>query len=107
MSIAERRAGLRVVSFIIATPFIVFILYIGFDILAKELDGPGKLFITQLFVSLGRDARFVIGGVLRVIGTVLFFAKVFGYAIRGYRIVKQVIKWNTAGLSIAAPTATV
>jgi energy-coupling factor transport system substrate-specific component len=99
--------SLWVVAFVIAAIFIGFILMIGFDILAKGLDKPSEWLITQPFVVLGRDALFAIAGVLWVIGTIIFFMELSGWTIKGWRIVRQVIRWDAIDVSVTALSAAV
>jgi len=100
-------ASLWVISFIIAALFIALFLYIGVDILAKGLDKPHEWLVTQPFVRLGRDFWFIVGGVLWIIGTVLFFMEVLGWTIKGWRLVRQIIRWDAVDVSIVALTATI
>jgi energy-coupling factor transport system substrate-specific component len=99
--------SLWVVAFVIAAIFIGFILMIGFDILAKGLDKPSEWLITRPFVVLGRDALFAIAGVLWVIGTIIFFMELSGWTIKGWRIVRQVIRWDAIDVSVTALSAAV
>jgi energy-coupling factor transport system substrate-specific component len=99
--------SLWVVAFVIAAIFIGFILMIGFDILAKGLDKPSEWLITQPFVVLGRDALFAIAGVLWAIGTIIFFMELSGWTIKGWRIVRQVIRWDAIDVSVTALSAAV
>lgn len=99
--------SLWVVAFVIAAIFIGFILMIGFDILAKGLDKPSEWLITQPFVVLGRDALFAIAGVLWAIGTIIFFMELSGWTIKGWRIMRQVIRWDAIDVSVTALSAAV
>jgi energy-coupling factor transport system substrate-specific component len=99
--------SLWVVAFVIAAIFIGFILMIGFDILAKGLDKPSEWLITQPFVVLGRDALFAIAGVLWAIGTIIFFMELSGWTMKGWRIVRQVIRWDAIDVSVTALSAAV
>ncbi len=95
------------VSFIVAAIFIAFLTYIGIDILSKGLDKYDAWLITQPFIRLGRNTWFIIGGILWIIGTVLFFMELFGWTIRGGKIVKQTIRWDAVDISITALSAAV
>lgn len=99
--------SLWVVAFVIAAIFIGFILMIGFDILAKGLDKPSEWLITQPFVVLGRDALFAIAGVLWAIGTIIFFMELSGWTMKGWRIMRQVIRWDAIDVSVTALSAAV
>jgi energy-coupling factor transport system substrate-specific component len=107
MSAGKGPTALWAVAFIVAALFIAFILYIGFDILAKGLGEPTKWLITQPFVVLGRDAWFVIAGILWVLGTLLFFMELLGWTISKRGLVRQVIRWDPVDVSIVALTAAV
>ncbi|MEZ0393774.1 MAG: QueT transporter family protein [Desulfurococcaceae archaeon] len=106
---ASRRteAGLWATSFVVAALFIAFFIYIGVDILRKGLDKPTTWLITQPFVVLGPETWFIIGGILWVLGTALFFMELLGYTIRGWRIVKEIIRWDAIDVSITALSAAV
>ncbi|MEM1802949.1 MAG: QueT transporter family protein [Desulfurococcaceae archaeon] len=95
------------ISIIIAALFIAFFLYIGVDILSKGLDKSGEWLITQPFVRLGRDFWFAIEAILWAVGTVLFFMELTGVTIKGWKLVKQIIRWDAVDISVTALCAAV
>ncbi|MEM4913318.1 MAG: QueT transporter family protein [Desulfurococcaceae archaeon] len=107
MNSKEVGAALWGISIIIAALFIAFFLYIGVDILTKGLDKSGEWLITQPFVRLGRDFWFAAGAVVWIIGTVLFFMELIGVTIKGWKLVKQIIRWDAVDISVTALSAAV
>ncbi len=107
MNSKEVGAALWGISIIIAALFIAFFLYIGVDILTKGLDKSGEWLITQPFVRLGRDFWFAVGAVVWIVGTVLFFMELIGVTIKGWKLVKQIIRWDAVDISVTALSAAV
>lgn len=103
----ERPFGLYVVSLVVAVLFIALFAYIGFDILSKGFEHPETWLVTQPFVVLGRDFWFAVGGILWLIGTVLFFMELFGWTIRGFKVVRQYIAWDAVDVATTALVAAI
>ena len=73
--------------------------------MVKGLDKWSEWIISKPFVALGRDTWFAIGAVAWALGTALFIAELMGYTIRGGKIVKQVIRWDSVDIAVVALTA--
>lgn len=70
-------------------------------------DGPKVWNWGAAFLSTGFDFWFFIGAILWIAGTVIFILEISGRTIRGRRLVKQIIKWDSTDVSIAALCATI
>ena len=69
--------------------------------------GPAVWSWGAAFLSLGFDFWRIVGGIFWVVGTVLFIMELAGFTIRKGRIVRQVIKWDSIDIAIAALVAAI
>jgi len=107
MSAKAPTYALYVVSLAFAALFIALFIYIGIDILIKGFGKPMEWLVTQPFVVLGRDFWFGVGGLLWLLGTVMFFAELFGRTVKKWRIVKQYITWDAVDVATVALVAAI
>lgn len=59
------------------------------------------------FLSLGFDFWRIVAGILWIVGTVLFIMELSGRTIKGKKLVKQTIKWDSIDIAIAALAAAI
>jgi energy-coupling factor transport system substrate-specific component len=92
------------IGIVIAVLFIALFVFIAYDIVSKGIspDAASKWLITQPFIVLGRDFLFAVGGVLWVIGTIVFFLEISGRTVLGFRIIRQELRWDAVDVSITA-----
>lgn len=70
-------------------------------------EGPKVWSWGVAFLSTGFDFWVAVGGILWIVGTALFVLELSGRTVRGWKLVKQVIKWDSTDVSIAALCATI
>lgn len=69
--------------------------------------GAQKWVFGVAFLSLGIDTWHIIAAPFWIVGTILFFMELFGYTLKGFKVSKYKLKWDSVDIATAALSAAV